>query len=45
MNVKIEGQMGVTIKANTEFKATASAGATIDGGAMATVKGGMVKIN
>lgn len=45
MNVKVEGQMGVTIKAGTEFKATASAGATLDGGAMATVKGGMVKIN
>jgi phage protein D len=45
MNVKINADMGVTIAATTEFKASGSTGATIDGGAMATIKGGMVKIN
>jgi hypothetical protein len=37
--------MNVTIAAGMELKATASAQATLDGGGMTNVKGGMVKIN
>jgi phage protein D len=45
-NVKINAQMGVTITANTQFKASGTAGATLDaGGAIAEIKGTMVKIN
>ncbi|MCU1381228.1 MAG: hypothetical protein JWN29_4211 [Acidimicrobiales bacterium] len=45
MNVKINADMGVTIAANTEFKASGNLGATLESSAMATVKGAMVKIN
>jgi uncharacterized protein involved in type VI secretion and phage assembly len=45
MNVKINADMGVTIAANTEFKASGNAGATLETSAIATIKGSMVKIN
>lgn len=45
MNVKINADMGATVNANTTLDLKAGAQATLDGGGIANVKGGLVKIN